>query len=58
MTASVWIPSEVALAIHDEQIAEHGGLAGLRDATLLDSALERPLPVAPDIDVCDLPRAP
>ena len=42
MTAPVWIPSEVALAIHDEQIAEHGGLAGLRDATLLDSALARP----------------
>jgi death-on-curing protein len=42
MTAPVWIPSEVVLAIHDEQIAEHGGLAGLRDAALLDSALARP----------------
>lgn len=42
MTAPVWIPSEVVLAIHDEQITEHGGLAGLRDATLLDSALARP----------------
>lgn len=42
MTAPVWIPPEVVLAIHDEQIAEHGGLAGVRDATLLDSALARP----------------
>lgn len=42
MTAPIWIPMDVILAIHDEQIAEHGGLAGLRDATLLDSALARP----------------
>lgn len=30
------------LAIHDEQIAEHGGVAGVRDPGLLDSALNRP----------------
>ena len=41
MSEPVWIPKEVVLAIHDEQIAEHGGLAGLRDAGLLDSALAR-----------------
>jgi death-on-curing protein len=29
-------------AIHDEQIAEHGGLAGVRDKALLLSALARP----------------
>ena len=29
-------------AIHDAQIAEHGGLPGLRDRGLLDSALARP----------------
>lgn len=33
---------EVILTIHDEQIAEHGGLAGLRDSVLLNSALARP----------------
>jgi len=38
----VWIPSSVILAIHEEQILEHGGLGGLRDANLLDSALARP----------------
>ena len=32
----------MVLAIHDEQIAAHGGRAGVRDATLLDSALARP----------------
>ena len=30
------------LAIHDEQLAEHGGGAGVRDQGLLDSALSRP----------------
>jgi death-on-curing protein len=30
------------LAIHDEQISEHGGLAGVRDQSLLLSALARP----------------
>ncbi len=29
----------VVLAIHDEQLAEHGGQAGVRDAGLLESAL-------------------
>lgn len=42
MSEPVWLPSEIILAIHDEQIAEHGGLAGVRDVNLLDSALARP----------------
>jgi death on curing protein len=37
-----WITTPVVLAIHDEQIAEHGGLPGIRDITLLESALARP----------------
>lgn len=37
-----WFEEAVVLAIHDAQIAEHGGSAGLRDAGLLASALERP----------------
>jgi death-on-curing protein len=32
----------VILAVHDEQLAEHGGAPGLRDGGLLDSALARP----------------
>lgn len=38
----VWIEAALALAIHDRQLAEHGGSAGVRDAALLDSALARP----------------
>jgi death-on-curing protein len=37
-----WIVLSVALAIHDEQLAEHGGSAGLRDRGLIESALDRP----------------
>ena len=33
---------ETVLALHDRLLAEFGGLSGLRDAGLLDSALERP----------------
>jgi len=38
----IWIDLEVVLAIHDEQLAEHGGQAGVRDRGLLESALARP----------------
>lgn len=37
-----WIIKAVVFAVHGEQIAEHGGQPGLRDAGLLDSALSRP----------------
>ncbi len=37
-----WLLEGVVLAIHDEQIAEHGGDTGIRDAGLLSSALARP----------------
>jgi|SRR5271168_766456 len=33
----------VVLAIHDEQLALHGGSSGLRDGALVESALNRPL---------------
>lgn len=42
MAEPVWIDLEVVLAIHDEQLAEHGGQAGVRDRGLLESALSRP----------------
>lgn len=38
----VWITRTLALAIHDRQLAEHGGGTGVRDDALLDSALARP----------------
>jgi death on curing protein len=37
-----WIGTELVLAIHQRQLAEHGGLPGVRDKGLLDSALARP----------------
>ena len=37
-----WGLRETVLALHDRLLAEFGGLSGLRDEGLLDSALERP----------------
>ena len=42
----VWIDPRAISAIHDEQLAEHGGAAGLRDENLLASALARPINLA------------
>ncbi|HVY12469.1 MAG TPA: type II toxin-antitoxin system death-on-curing family toxin [Alphaproteobacteria bacterium] len=38
----VWVEKDAVLAIHDINIARHGGLEGVRDANLLESALSRP----------------
>ena len=38
----VWISEELVIAVHARQIAEHGGSAGIRDKSLLQSALARP----------------
>ena len=38
----VWIDRVLALALHERQLAEHGGGAGVRDEALLESALARP----------------
>jgi death on curing protein len=37
-----WLTGADVLAIHDQLIAEHGGADGIRDVTLLESALARP----------------
>ena len=37
-----WISQRTVLAIHTEQLAQHGGLEGVRDEGLLESALARP----------------
>jgi death-on-curing protein len=39
----IWLRLEAILAAHDQQLAEHGGGAGIRDRGLLESALARPL---------------
>lgn len=38
----VWIERALALALHERQLAEHGGGIGVRDEALLESALARP----------------
>ncbi len=54
-----WIDQNIVLAIHDEQIAEHGGQSGLRDEGLLSSALARPDNQATyqNADIADLAAA-
>ena len=54
-----WINRAVLIAVHEMQLAEHGGGAGLRDANLLESALSRPLNLAAcgSPDVCALAAA-
>lgn len=42
----VWIDPVVIRAIHEEQLTEHGGAIGTRDAGLLESALARPQQLA------------
>lgn len=52
----VWIDAGVIHAVHEEQLAEHGGSAGVRDEGLLESALARPQNLAsygqPDVAAC------
>jgi len=43
VTDFVWLLDDVVMRLHDEQLAEHGGLAGVRDLAAVQSALARPL---------------
>lgn len=47
-----FVDTRRALALHDLQIAEHGGAAGLRDEGLLESALNRAVNIA-DYEACE-----
>jgi death-on-curing protein len=42
MSEPIWIDEDLVLCIHDRQLAEHGGADGVRDVSLLRSALARP----------------
>jgi death-on-curing protein len=46
MTGWTWVDAGVALAIHDEQLAEHGGASGVRDAGAFESAMARSVNLA------------
>ena len=57
----IWIEKALVLAIHERQLAEHGGQGGVRDEALLESALARPQQLQaygdPAPDLCDLAAA-
>src|ERR1700755_2810852 len=42
MSEPLWLTRQIIVAIHDEQLAIHGGASGLRDEGMLESALDRP----------------
>lgn len=54
-----WVTEKTVLAIHDEQIAEHGGMPGVRDMALVESAIHRPQNIAAygDPDVAEFAAA-
>jgi death on curing protein len=42
MSEPFWLTRQIIVAIHDKQLAIHGGAGGLRDEGMLESALDRP----------------
>jgi death on curing protein len=58
MTAWPWIGADIVYAIHDRQLAEHGGMDGVRDGAI-ESALARPQNLAAHgkPDIADLAAA-
>ena len=61
MKDPLWISQGVVLALHDQQLQIHGGIPGIRDVSLLESALSRPLQLwqygEPKPDLCSLAAA-
>jgi death on curing protein len=60
MTGYRWLERDIVLAIHEEQLAQHGGGVGIRDDGLLESAMARPMNLAayePDADLASLAAA-
>jgi len=57
MQEPVWVEKKLVLLAHSRQLAEHGGSDGLRDETLLESALAKPQNVfsyEEGVDLCRL----
>jgi death-on-curing protein len=60
MSGPFWIAKQALLLLHNESIAEHGGLEGIRDEGLLDSAPARAQNLAayqPEADIAALAAA-
>jgi death-on-curing protein len=56
MKEPIWMDKPEVLIAHSMQLAEHGGADGIRDETLLDSALAKPRNVFAYADSVSLPR--
>jgi len=41
-TSPIWVDERDVIAVHDRLLEEHGGIPGLRDRGLLESAIARP----------------
>lgn len=55
-----WLGLPLVYAVHDRQLAEHGGLEGTREPGLVESALTRPQNLADygtNVDAADLAAA-
>ena len=56
-----WVREDVVFAVHEMQLARHGGLAGIRDRNVIESALSRPKQQSvygdPPPDLADLAAA-
>jgi len=50
----IWIDERLIRTIHEEQLAEHGGMVGVRDDDLLAAALARPHNAFASGDAADL----
>jgi death-on-curing protein len=55
MEEPIWLDKPEVLVAHSRQLAEHGGSDGIRDETLLDSALGKPRNVFAYADSPTLP---
>lgn len=56
MSSPVWIDVRALRLLHNESLAEHGGLLGMRDDGLLMSALARPQNLFAYEGITDIPR--
>jgi death on curing protein len=46
MREPIWVPLAAVIAIHDRQIARHGGASGMRDRALLEMGCARAMNLA------------
>jgi death-on-curing protein len=56
MNEPLWISKKAVPAMHSTQLTEHGGSDGIRDETVLDSAIAKPLNVFAYADQPDIFR--